>query len=395
MHSHIYIINLIFTETWSIICLSWLLSYTIILMNEGKLILALNAGSSSIKYVVYDQNLDEKLKGQTENIGQDNSHTDALNEILDKVNDTFGLDSLNAIGHRIVNGGPHLKSSRVIDENVRSELETYAYFDPDHMPVILEIIDSIKSRLPEIDQVACFDSEFFNDLPDESKYLAVPREFREKGITKNGFHGLSYSYLLSQVPDYANKKIVFAHLGSGASLCAVSKGKPIDTTMSFSPTSGIPMSSRSGDLDPTISLFLTKHEGLNADQINDIFNHSSGLKGISGVSGDMKYLLENQNNNPDCAEAVKKFVYEVKKTIGAYSAIMGGIDCLIFSGGIGERSSEIRSRICAGLDFLNIKLDPQKNEKPEQIISVSDTIEVMVMPTNEEYIIGMQTLQKI
>jgi acetate kinase len=200
---------------------------------------------------------------------------------------------------------------------------------------------------------------------------------------------------LSQVPDFANKKIVLAHLGSGASLCAVKNGQVIDTTMNFSPTSGIPMSTRSGDLDPTISTFLAKNEGLSFDEIEKIFNHSSGLLGISGLSGDMKTLLENQNTNPDCAEAVKKFVYEIKKTIGAYSAIMGGLDCLVFSGGIGERSSELRSRICDNLEFLNIKIDQQKNELAEQIISADGTIEVMVMPTNEEYIIGKQTLQKI
>lgn len=361
-------------------------------MNEGKLVLALNAGSSSIKYVVYDQNLEEKIKGRVENI---DNHSIALNEILEEINHAVGLENISAIGQRIVNGGPKLKSSRIIDADVRQELENYAFYDPDHMPFILEIIDTIGNRLNNVPQVACFDSEFFNDLPPESKYLAIPREYRDKGIIKNGFHGLSYTYLLSQIADSSDKKIIFAHLGSGASLCAVKNNKPLDTTMSFTPTSGIPMSTRSGDLDPSVAIFLAKHENLSIDELDNVFNHSSGLKAISGINGDMKELLANQATDPNCAEAVAKFVHEVKKTIGAYSALMNGLDILVFSGGIGERSAELRSRICDELDYLNIKLDQEKNQQSAQIISDSDTIKVMVMPTNEEYIIGMQTLQKI
>lgn len=369
-------------------------------MNEGKnLYLAINAGSSSIKAVLCDENLHQISHHQIDNIGEENSqvttHTQALEIIIDKLKESNDLNRLAGVGHRIVDGGPNLKTNQIITNEILEELETYTTYDPDHMPYILEIVEYIRTNFPGTPNVACFDSQFFVNLPELAKILPIPRKYTDKGIVRHGYHGLSYTYLLSKIPDAHSKKIVFAHLGSGASLCAVNNGQPFDTTMSYTPTSGIPMSSRSGDIDPMIVLYLIKSENLTIHEIDDLLNYQSGLKGISDSTGSMEQLIAMQDNDQKASEAVDKFVYEVKKVIGAYSAVMGGLDMLVFSGGIGEKSAEIRRRICDGLDYLNIKLDQSKNSLNEQNINISGTIEVKVMHTDEEIIIARETIKKI
>jgi acetate kinase len=366
-------------------------------MDDNKnLVLVINTGSSSLKIALYNaSDLSEIKKLSIDNIGQESSssnHTEAIASALDQLSQISDLSKLLAIGYRVVTAGPDIKSSQIIDSEFLGKLRAYETYDPDHIPYLLEVIEYVSTKLPDIKQLACLDSQFFVSLPTNAKILPIPRKYTNEGLVKNGYHGLSYAYLLSKIENAENKKIIFAHLGSGASMCAVKNGQPIDTTMSYSPSSGIPMSTRSGDLDPQIVLYFMRR-GLDPDQIDNLINHESGLKGISQISGDMAELLSLESTDQNARDAVNKFVYEIKKVIGAYSAIMGGVDQLVFSGGIGARSAEIRRRICEGLEFLNIELDQEKNQSNQTAIALSGKIEVTVMQTDEEIVIAHEIIK--
>ena len=379
-------------------------------------ILTINGGSSSIKFALYEaeESLKQLLSGQIESIGSGNSkftytnsnlnqknsidintvdYNAATNFLIDWLEKQEEFSSINSIGHRIVHGMNHTKPT-VITEELISELKQISAYDPEHLPGEIKLIEAFQTRFPSLVQIACFDTSFHTTMPPVAKRLAIPRRFSEQGIQRYGFHGLSYSYLMEEFRsvvgnETAQGKIILAHLGNGASIAAVKDGYCIDTSMGFTPSSGLVMGTRTGDFDPCLAWYLMQNEKLNAKQFNHLINHESGLLGISETSSDMRELLRNETTDHRAAEAVELFCYQTKKWIGAYAAALGGLDALVFSGGIGENAPEVRERICLGLQFLGIELDEVPNEKNETIISSdSSKVSVRVIKTNEELMIA-------
>ncbi len=306
-------------------------------------------------------------------------------------------DEIAAIGHRIVHGGPHFDRPHIITDDLRNELQDLASFDPEHAPAALLCITATRKLFPEVLQVACFDTTYFHDLPRIAQIIPLPREYEATGVRRYGFHGLSYSYLHTEFGriaghDAAQGKIIFAHLGSGVSLAAVHGGKPVDTTMSFSPASGVMMSTRAGDLDPGIGWFLNRQFGIDPHEFNQMVNFRSGLLGVSGLSADMLKLLNSETTHQHAREATELFCYDIKKSIGSLAAVMGGLDSLIFSGGIGEKSAAIRSRVCEGLEFLGIELDDTRNTDHAELISRHGSpVGIHIIPTDEAQVICRET----
>ena len=298
------------------------------------------------------------------------------------------------IGHRVVHGMKHTKAE-VITSDLLEELNSITSYDPDHLPAELEIIQILQQKYPRLLQVACFDTAFHTTIPEVAKIFAIPKTYYEQGIQRYGFHGISYSYLMEELSRHnkleSNGRVILAHLGNGASIAAVKNGKCIDTSMGFTPVGGIVMSSRSGDLDPGVAWYLMQ-KGMDAKQFNDLINHQSGLLGISGISSDMQDLLKGERENEDASLAIEIFCYQAKKYIGGYAAALGGLDILVFSGGIGENAASIRRRICDGLDYLNLKLNVEQNNKNGRQISTDDSrVKVYAIPTNEELMIARTT----
>lgn len=384
-------------------------------MKNKKLILAVNTGSSSIKIGLYDQSLNLVSKKSVGDIGYETSFfvgDDGLEQVLENpiqdhaqgieyllgkfANLDLGQDLL-AVGHRVVFSlGDNV--TREIDDDLLRKFDDEASFDDDHMPFILKIIREMRRKFSNAKHIACFDSEFFNDLPAQAQTLDLPEEFRNQGIRKKGFHGLSYEYLISQLPDYkSNKRVVIAHLGSGCSLSAIKDGKPQDTTMVFTPNSGVVMSTRSGDLDPSIVKFIAEKDNLDLEQVDEILNKSSGLKAISGGETDVQRLVAGYDSNPKFKLAVDVFCKEIGEQIAAMASVLGGIDLLIFSGGIGQKSSFVRHKICEKLAFIGVVLNEDLNRKSSEIISESDKVEIRVMATDEEFMIAskVKSLTKV
>lgn len=317
---------------------------------------------------------------------------------------TFSLYKVKGIGHRIVHGGTQRHTAHFIDDTVMADMQRFARFDPEHAPAALSIIAILKERLPDTPQFACFDTAFFHDIPRVAQLTTLPRRYEAKGLRRYGFHGLSYDYLLKDIirryPEASTEKIIFAHLGGGASLAAIENGKPVDMTMGFSPTSGIVMSSRTGNIDPSIFGFLSEIEGITSEDWTRITNHESGLLGISELSSDMYTLVVNEDSNPFAKEAIDLFVYHVQKAIGELSAALGGVDRLVFSGGIGEKSAILRSRIVSKLGYLGFFMDETVNQSfnaehyPESRISEWSNKPINVVATDENAIIitHVQTL---
>jgi acetate kinase len=382
--------------------------------NINTTVLVINGGSSSMKFALYglDANSTMIFSGQIKRIGLDNpefsvTHTnrnetnnlniqasdfkEAIEYFIDWLRKQQNFDTVACIGHRIVHGMKHTHA-QIIDEKLLKELDGICNYDPDHLPAEIEMIRYVKKQFPSLMQVACFDTAFHTTIPPVAKTFAIPKKYYEEGVQRYGFHGISYSYLMQELitqnKDAASGKIILAHLGNGASLAAVKAGTCIDTSMGFTPAGGIPMSTRSGDLDPSVAWYLMQ-KGMDAKQFNDLINHQSGLLGISGISSDMQDLLLHENENKDAALAIDIFCYQVKKYIGVYAAALGGLDILVFSGGIGEHSPEVRSEICDNLEFLGIELDEIKNMNNEAIISTEkSTVSVRVIRTNEELMIA-------
>ncbi|HEX7900153.1 MAG TPA: acetate/propionate family kinase [Planctomycetota bacterium] len=317
-------------------------------------ILALNAGSSSLKYALFDP--ERVASGKIEGAGS-----------LDAVLAAIGRAPA-AVGHRIVHGGPrYLAPSRVTPE-LLAELRRISPFDPEHLPAEIALIEAVERRFPGLPQVACFDTAFHKDLPRASRILPIPRKYEAQGVRRYGFHGLSYAYLvdvLRREPAGLPRRLVIAHLGNGASLAAILDGRSVDTTMAFTPTSGVPMSRRSGDLDPGLVAYL----GLTPEAWHEMVNTRSGLLGISETSGDVRDLLAREKEDVRAAEALAVFVHRVKQAVGAFAATLGGLDALVFTGGIGENSAEIRRRVCEGLDFLNAAVRVVKTDEESRIAS--------------------------
>jgi acetate kinase len=387
------------------------------MINKGKNhVLTINGGSSSIKFALYevDVRLKKLLSGEAENIGQKsaalhfkNPEDDQLNKIdiksedyesaanwlIDWLEKQVDFDLVRGIGHRVVQGLEHTKPEKITDV-LLDDLKKISAFDPEHLPEEIKMISIFRKRYPEMVQIACFDTSFHTTMPSVAKLLAIPRRFRAMGIKRYGFHGLSYAYLMEQLDlDEWNEtnrgRVILAHLGNGASLAAVKNGKSIDTSMGFSPAAGLPMGTRTGDLDPGVAWYLMKAEALSPKQFNHLVNHESGLLGISETSSDMRELIKQQETDSRAAEAVELFCYQTKKWIGAFAAALHGVDTLVFSGGIGENSPEVRERICDGLQFLGIELDKVKNLNNDPVISAENsTVSVRVIPTNEELMIA-------
>jgi acetate kinase len=386
-------------------------------------ILTVNGGSSSIKFALFelDDTLRRILDGKIERIGlpdavftakgldpADNfthpvsagNHTAAVRLLMDWAETRIQRGELAAIGHRVVHGGPNFSEPQRITPQMVQELHELQTFDPEHLPEEILLTEAFHKRFPSLVQVACFDTAFHHDLPPVAQLLPIPRRYQAQGVRRYGFHGLSYAYLLEELarlagPQAARGRIVLAHLGNGASLAAVNEGKPIDTSMGLTPTGGIPMSTRSGDLDPGLVWYLARTEGTSPKAFSDMVNFQSGLLGVSETSSDMQDLLAREAEDPRAADAVALFCYQVKKWIGAFAAALGGLDTLVFAGGIGEHASPVRARICEGLEFLGIKMDEKQNQAGAAVISTARSrVAVRVMHTDEESMIA-RTVRRV
>ncbi len=294
----------------------------------------------------------------------------------------------------MVHGGPKYWKPERITAKMIEDLHSLESFDPEHMPEEILLVEAFHRRFPDLPQWACFDTAFHHDLPRVAKILPIPRRFETQGVRRYGFHGLSYEFLVGELGrlaglEAAQGRVILAHLGNGASLAAVRDGKSIDTSMSFTPTAGVPMSTRSGDLDPGLVWYLARTDGFDAKRFNEMVNFQSGLLGISETSSDMHDLLKAEAKDVRAAEAIALFCYQVKKWIGSFAAALGGLDTLVFAGGIGENAPIVRARICKGLEFLGIELEEKQNSANEGVISSDKSrVAVRVIRTDEEWMIA-------
>ena len=385
-------------------------------------ILTINGGSSSIKIALFeaDGSLKRILAGGIERIGLPEAtwhakgaderytfsrsvvapdHTAAIGILMDWVDERGGRDALAAVGHRVVHGGPKYCEPQQITASLVEELHQLDPFDPEHLPEEILLTEAFHHRFPDLFQVACFDTAFHHDLPRVAQLLPIPRRYNAKGVRRYGFHGLSYAFLMGELArlggdEAARGRVILAHLGNGASLAAVHNGKSKDTSMSLTPAAGVPMSTRTGDIDPCLFWYLARTEKMGAKQFNEMVNFQSGLLGVSETSSDMHDLLAREAQDVRAAEAVALFCYQVKKCIGGFAAALGGLDTLVFTGGIGENASTVRARICDGLGFLGIDLDQERNAKHEPWISSgTGRVKVRVIRTDEELMIAKSVMR--
>ena len=378
-------------------------------------VLALNGGSSSIRFVIYDagKSLRRNLAGKIDRIGLSETnlvvhgppgkprpplpiaatnHLNAVDFLLNWLEAQPVFSSVKAVGHRVVHGMKHSAPARITPK-LLAELRRITPYDPEHLPREIGLIEAIGRRYPKLPQVACFDTAFHRMMPQVAKMLPIPRHYAAQGVERYGFHGLSYSYLMEELrrldPVAAKGRVILAHLGNGASLAAVHHGKSIDTSMGFTPAAGLVMSTRSGDLDPGLLSFLARRDKMTPVQFEQMVNHQSGLLGISETSSDMRDLLAREARDVRATEAIALFCYQARKWIGAYAAALGGLDTLVFAGGIGENLPVIRRRICGELGFLGVELNPQSNRKSMAVISnPSSPVTVRVIRTDEELMIA-------
>jgi acetate kinase len=339
-------------------------------------ILALNSGSSSLKYGLYRlEGDDARVLGEDQlSLGGDDGGIDvALSDIQRRL-EQGGLPPPQAIGHRVVHGGPKLMTHRIIDPALLSELESAAAFAPLHVPRSLQLIHGAKRVFDDVPQVACFDTCFHKDLPDIASTLPVDRALREQGIRRYGFHGLSCESILRQLGEGGPRRLIIAHLGSGASVSAVLDGQSIDTSMGLTPSGGCVMGTRSGDLDPGVLIYLMRQHGMNAAQIEQLIDHRSGLLGVSGVSGDLRRLHEAAATQQDAELALRLFYRSVARQIASMMIALGGVELIVFSGGIGEHDALARAGIVRDLESFGVKLDLQRNRSGESRIDRTDSM---------------------
>jgi len=380
-------------------------------------ILTINGGSSSIKFALFEagDSLRRILEGAIERIGlpeatfhvkglnqADNvsrlvtapDHTVAVGALMNWIEEHSGRDALTAVGHRVVHGGPKYSQPQRITAEMVEELHRLSPFDPEHLPEEILLTEAFHRRFPDLPQVACFDTAFHHDLPRVARLLPIPRRYEAQGVRRYGFHGLSYAFLMGELArlagtEVAQGRVILAHLGNGASLAAVHGGKSIDTSMGFTPAAGLVMSTRSGDLDPGLVSFMARGEQMTALEFDQMVNHESGLLGVSETSSDLRDLLAQEARDVRAAEAVALFCYQAKKWIGSFAAALGGLDTLVFAGGIGENAPTVRARICDGLEFLGIELEEKRNAANEGVISTDDgRVAVRVIHTDEELMIA-------
>jgi acetate kinase len=379
-------------------------------------ILTINGGSSSLKFALYERTdpSSRLLSGRVDRIGLDHARwvmsraggveedrpvvapdqKAAVRLLIEWLEHAVGFAEIAAIGHRVVHGGSFYSQPERVTAELIEKLRSISWYDPDHMPGEIELIEAFRNRDPRLPQVACFDTAFHHDMPRVARIVPIPRRFEAAGVRRYGFHGLSYAYLMEELARVAGEteargRIILAHLGAGASLAAVQGGHSIDTSMGFTPASGLVMGTRTGDIDPGLVRFLSRTHGTTADQFDRLVNHESGLLGVSETSSDVRDLLAREDADVRAAEAIELFCYRAKKGVGAYAAALGGIDTLVFAGGIGENAPEIRSRICAGLGFLGIALDEGRNASGALLISTDQgPVKVRVIRTDEELMIA-------
>ncbi len=387
---------------------------------DAACVLALNAGSSSIRFALYGvtEPLPRRARGKIERIGLPNTsftvddstgaraqsraidasdHSGAARALIDWLEEEGLLSEVKAVGHRVVHGGTRYSAPARIDDDLVLALRRISAYSPEHLPGEIDLIERFRTRLPDVPQVACFDTAFHRDMPRVAQLLPIPRRFDEQGIRRFGFHGLSYTFLMEELErvagaDASRGRVILAHLGNGSSLAAVRQGRSVDTTMALTPAAGVPMSTRSGDLDPGLAWYLAQSENMSTEQFHRMVNHESGLLGVSQTSSDMRDLLAREAADVRAAEAVALYCYQVTKSIGAFAAALGGLDTLVFSGGIGENAPVIRQRICNRLGFLGVVLDDGRNMANADIISAeAGAVTVRMIRTDEEAMIARAT----
>ena len=376
-------------------------------------ILSLNGGSSSLKFAVYrlSGTAEERMfSGAVEAIGQPSGkawlrgrdkmlqeetgkfpdHTAAMKKMFAGLREQ-GVEKLAAAGHRIVHGGPKFTAPQLIDVRLKQALKELIPFAPLHLPSQIAMIEAVEAHFPDLPQVACFDTAFHSRMPEVAQRFALPQRFWEQGIRRYGFHGLSYEYVICKLGGKLGRRAIIAHLGNGASMVALKDGLPMDTSMGMTPTGGFMMGTRSGDLDPGVLIHLLK-TGYSAEQLEELVDHEAGLLGVSGHTSDMKALLQKSQTDSAAHMAVKMFAYQVRKFIGAYAAVLNGLDTLVFTGGIGERAADVRGKICSGLGYLGVALETQANAQNAEVISLPNSqCAVRVVQTDEDLMIVRHT----
>jgi len=382
-------------------------------------VLTVNGGSSSIKFAIFEATGSPRrlVQGKIEGIGLASGrfkvkgdeeferrvsvpdHTKAVKLLMRWLEGSVAGDGLIAVGHRVVHGGPKYWQPQRITPKIVKELQRLSPFDPEHLPEEILLVKAFHRRFARLPQIACFDTAFHHDLPLVARLLPIPRRYSRQGVRRYGFHGLSCAYLMQELARVAGReaakgRVILAHLGNGASLTAVRDGRSVDTSMSFTPTAGLVMSTRSGDLDPGLAWYLARTQKVTARRFQEMVNHESGLLGISQISSDMRELAARAKKDNRAAEAVEMFCYQAKKWIGAFAAALGGFDTLVFSGGIGENDAQARRRICAGLNFLGIEIDARANAANAGVISAHRSrVCVRVIQTDEEWMIAKTVCQ--
>ena len=384
-------------------------------------VLTINGGSSSIRLAIFETGRPplKVLDGKLERIGaadaalavtrrgggaplrvkaQVSDHGSAIEFLMDWLESEALLPGICAVGHRVVHGMLHTAPERVTPA-LLAELKSIVPYDPEHLPREIALIESLQSRHPQMPQVACFDTAFHRSMPRVATQLPIPRRFESKGVQRYGFHGLSYTFLIEELARLGDAaasegRVILAHLGSGASIAAVRNGKSVDTSMGFTPAAGLVMSTRTGDLDPGLMSYLASSEGMDAARFQAMVNHESGMLGISETGSDVRDLLAREPYDARAAEAIALFCYQAKKWLGSYAAVLGGLDTLVFAGGIGEHAAPVRARICEGLQFLGIQIDDARNNGNAPLISPdAGAVAVRVMRTDEEIVIAKECIR--
>lgn len=351
-------------------------------------VLTLNVGSSGVKCAIF------RPGDPPERVLSETARRDGADALMDWLERQPAFATVGAVGHRVVHGMRHVEPELVTDA-LLDELRAISPIVPEHLPYEIALIEALRVRYPSMPQVACFDTAFHRGMPRVAKLLPIPRRLDAKGVQRYGFHGLSYEFLVEELARQAGAaaahgRVVLAHLGGGASLAALRDGKSVDTSMGFTPASGLMMGTRTGDIDAGLVPFLARTEQMTAEQFERMANNESGLLGVSGTSGDMRDLLAAAATDVRAAEAVSLFCYQALKWTGAFAAALGGLDTLVFAGGIGENAPAVRERICTGLEFLGVTLDAAANNAnaPAVISAASSRVNVRVIRTNEELVIA-------
>ncbi|MCX6595811.1 MAG: acetate/propionate family kinase [Acidobacteria bacterium] len=383
-------------------------------------ILTINGGSSSIRFAMFEAGEvpQRQLSGKIDRIGASGTtllldspagkavaplrmaaadHRTAVAFLLDWLAAEPLFASVQVVAHRVVHGMKHSEPERVTAK-LLAELRRITPYAPDHLPREIGLIEAFQKRYPKLPQVVCFDTAFHRTMPPVARLLPIPRRYSAKGVERYGFHGLSYAYLMEALraadPVAAKGRVILAHLGHGASLAAIRDGRSVDTSMGLTPAAGLVMGTRTGDVDPGLVGYLSRAQGLTAARFEHMANHESGLLGVSGTSADMRDLLARETTDGRAAEAIALFCYQAKKWIGSFAAVLGGLDALVFAGGVGENAPVVRARICEGLGFLGVSLDKRRNGRNAALISINNSpVAVRVIATDEEIVLAKLALQ--